>query len=85
MDYTITVTSTEEKALSTIAVDRVDWITNFTKERARIAKEEIINKLVAHCNANEIALAVGESAQVDQAFDLGIATAATSGEVTEGP
>ena len=41
-----------------------DWCDNAIHNRARIAQEEIIAKLVAHCNANSIALAVGTDAQV---------------------
>jgi hypothetical protein len=70
---TVTLTDTEEKAMSTITANIDDWITNAALNRARIAKEEIIADLIRHCNANDIALAVGEAAQVDQAFDLGVA------------
>jgi len=70
---TVTLTDTEEKAMSTITANIDDWITNAALNRARIAKEEIIADLIKHCNANDIALAVGEAAQVDQAFDLGVA------------
>ena len=70
MDYTITLTDTEKKSMGYIAVDVDAWITNAATNRARLAKEEIIDKLVAHCNANSIALAVGEDAQVTQAYDL---------------
>ena len=70
MDYTITLTDTEKKSMEYIAVDVDAWITNAATNRARKAKEEIIDKLVAHCNANSIALAVGEDAQVTQAYDL---------------
>ena len=72
MDYTITLTDTEKKSMEYIAVDVDDWITNAATNRARIAKEEIIDKLVTHCNANSIALAVGEDAQVTQAYDLNV-------------
>tara|TARA_R100001460_G_scaffold46837_2_gene84589 strand:+ start:985 stop:1242 length:258 start_codon:yes stop_codon:yes gene_type:complete len=72
MDYTITVTDTEKKALEYIANDVDEWITNAAQNRARIAKEEIITLLVAHCNANDIALEVGEDAQVTQAYSLGV-------------
>ena len=87
-DITITVTDTEMKSLEYVAVSPSDWIDNAAKNRARIAKEEIIAKLVAHCNANSIALAVGEDAQVTQAYDLGVVdtaanVAATSAEVPE--
>ena len=72
MDYTITLTATEQKAMEHVALDVDDWITNAATNRARIAVLEIIEKLVAHCNANEIALAVGQDAQVTQAYDLGV-------------
>lgn len=72
MDYTITLSDTEKKCMEYIAVDVDDWITNATTNRARIAKREIINKLVAHCNANNIAIATGEDAQVTQAYTLGV-------------
>jgi ribosomal protein L18E len=72
MDYTITLTETENKAMSAYAKDIDEWITNAAQNRARIAIEEIVSKVVAHCNENEIALAVGQAAQVQQAFDLGL-------------
>ena len=72
MDYTITLTDTEKKSMEYIAVDVAAWITSAATNRARIAKEEIIDKLVTHCNANSIALAVGEDAQVTQAYDLNV-------------
>jgi len=72
MEYTITLTDTEDKALSYASASAQDWIDNAAKNRARIAKLEIIAKLVAHCNENSVALAVGEDAQVTQAFDLGV-------------
>jgi len=71
-NYTVTLTDAEDKSLRYVAASAQDWIDNAAKYRARIAKEEIIAKLVAHCNANSIALAVGEDAQVTQAFDLGV-------------
>ena len=72
MDYTITVTDTEKKALEYIANDVDEWITNAAQNRARIAVEEIIALLVAHCNENNIQLAVGQDAQVTQAYSLGV-------------
>ena len=55
-----------------IAADVKDWIDNAATNRARIAKEEIIAINTKHCNANSIAIAVGEAAQVDQAYTLGL-------------
>ena len=71
-NITISITDTEQKALETVMVDISEWTDNAVTNRARIAKEEIINLLVAHCNANSIAIATGEDAQVTQAYDLGI-------------
>ena len=70
--YTVTLTTAEDKSLRYISASTQDWINNATKNRARIAKEEIIAKLVAHCNANSITIATGEDAQITQAFDLGV-------------
>ena len=72
MDYTITLTDTEQKSIEYIAVDVDAWITNAAQDRARIAKEEIIALNTAHCNANSIAIAVGADAQVTQAYSLGL-------------
>ena len=71
-DITISVTDTELKSLEYVALSPTEWADNAITNRARIAKEEIISLLVAHCNANDVALAVGEDAQVTQAFDLGV-------------
>ena len=73
-DITISITETEQKALETVMIDIQEWTDNAVTNRARIAKDEIISQLVAHCNANSIAIATGEEAQVTQAYDLGIAT-----------
>ena len=66
----VTVTDTELKCLEYAAASPQDWADNALTNRARIAKDEIIAALVAHCNANSVALAVGADAQVTQAFDL---------------
>ena len=72
MEYKIILTETEKLAMETITDNVFDWISNAATNRARIAKEEIISELIAHCNAKEIALAVGEAKQVQQAYDLKI-------------
>lgn len=41
MEYTITLTDAENKALAYVAVDPQDWIDNAVKERCRLAMEEI--------------------------------------------
>ena len=72
MDYTIKLSDTETKALEYVAYSNLDWIDNAAKNRARIAKNEIIALNTAHCNANSIAIAVGEDEQVAQAYSLGV-------------
>ena len=72
MNYTITLTDTEKKCMDYITADIDDWIKNAVNNRARLSKEEIISLNTAHCNANEIAIAVGGDAQVTQAYDLGV-------------
>ena len=81
---TIELTDTQNKSLEYAALSPQDWAENVVTNRARIAKDEIISLLVEHCNANEIALAVGEDAQVAQAYDLGVVkTAAQRQEESE--
>lgn len=71
-NITVTITDTEEKCLKYIASSEIDWLTNCAVNRARQAKENIINILIKHCNANEITIATGEEAQVNQAFSLNL-------------
>jgi tRNA(Ile)-lysidine synthase TilS/MesJ len=81
-DYTITLTDTEVKSLKTVMVNIDEWVTNAATNRARIAKKDIIAKLVEHCNANNIAIATGEDAQVTQAYTLNIVEEVTSDSST---
>ena len=69
---TIEVTETELKCIEYAAVSPQDWSDNAVTNRARIAGDEIVAALVAHCNENSIALAVGRDAQITQAFELGV-------------
>ena len=69
-NITVALTDTQNKCMEDAAADVQDWADNALHNRARIAQEEIIAALVAHCNANEIALATGADAQVAQAFEL---------------
>ena len=76
-DITISITDTEKKALEYAMVDISDWTDNAVTNQARIAKDEIISLLIAHCNANGVTIATGEAAQVTQAYTLGIVAKAT--------
>lgn len=69
---TVTLSEAENKALEYTAISVPDWVSNAAKNRSSKAKQEIISILVEHCNANNISLAVGEDAQITQAFDLGV-------------
>ena len=77
-DITITLTDTENKAMEWCVADVDDWITNAATNRARIATEEIVSLNMAYCNANDIAIGVGVTAQVEQAYNLGIVTTAAA-------
>ncbi len=80
-DYTVKLTDTEDKAMTYAALSTQDWVDNALKNRARIAKDEIIAANIAHCNANGIAIATGEDKQVEQAFTLKVVK--TAKEVNE--
>tara|TARA_B100000424_G_scaffold247895_1_gene220618 strand:- start:51 stop:314 length:264 start_codon:yes stop_codon:yes gene_type:complete len=80
MDYTITLTDTEKKSMEYLTSDVDEWITNAAQNRARIAKDEILAANTAYCNANSIAIAVGEDAQVTQAFNVGAVKTAAKRE-----
>jgi len=77
-DITTTLTETQQKCMEYAAVSVQDWADNALTNRARIAKDEIIAALVAHCNANDIAIATGEDAQVTQAYDLEVVKTAAA-------
>ena len=52
MDYTITLTDTEQKAMEYCAADVDGWISNAAHNRARIAIDEIVSLNTTYCNAN---------------------------------
>ena len=76
----VTVSDIQVKCLEYAALSVQDWCDNAIHNRARVAQDEIIAKLVEHCNANEIALAVGTEAQVAQAFELKVVDTAQNVE-----
>lgn len=80
----IEVTDTELKCMEYCAVSPQEWADNAVTNRARIAGDEIISIVVAHCNENSIALAVGRDAQIQQAFDLGVVQTAEQRNVESG-
>ena len=72
MNYTVTLTETEKKALEYIAYDPDEWIKSAATNRANKAIKEFIEKNTTYCNEKSIAIAVGEDAQVTQAYTLGV-------------
>lgn len=52
MEYTISLTDAENKALAYVSYDPQEWIQNAASERARIAMEEIFQLEVARMLAD---------------------------------
>ena len=77
---TIEITDTELKCMEYAALSPQDWADNAVTNRARIAGDEIVAALVAHCNANELAIATGRDAQIAQAFELGVVRTAAEAQ-----
>ena len=76
----VTVTDTQVKCLEYAALSVQEWCDNAIHNRARVAQQEIVAKLVAHCNENNIAIATGADAQVAQAYELKVVDTAQNVE-----
>ena len=72
MNYTITLSVAEDKALSYAAFSQQDWIDNAVHERARIAIDEIVGVFVQYCLDNNMAMPTSREEMVEAAFDMGI-------------
>ena len=79
---TVTITDTELKGLEAVAVDPQEWANNAVQNRARKSIANICASLLQHCNENDIALAVGQDAQVTQAYELGVVKKAENTDFT---
>lgn len=66
----ITLTDIQVKCLEYSAYSVQDWCNNAIHNRAKMAQDEILAKLFAHCNAKGIAIETGVDKQVSQAFTL---------------
>jgi hypothetical protein len=44
MDYTVTLTDAEDKALGIVAISQQEWIDNAVHNRCRIAMDEIVEQ-----------------------------------------
>ena len=58
MDYTVTLTEAESKAMEYVAADVQDWIDNAATNRARIAIDEICDPYVKYKLDNNEAITV---------------------------
>tara|TARA_B100000902_G_scaffold395510_1_gene454242 strand:+ start:1862 stop:2128 length:267 start_codon:yes stop_codon:yes gene_type:complete len=67
-----TITDTDYKVFEYITDDPVGWTFGAIDNRLQVAKKIILQLIQQHCNENEIALAVGEEAQILQAFELDV-------------
>ena len=73
MDYTITLTEAEQKAMEYIAADVDEWITNAATNRARIAIDEICDLYVKHkLDNNEAITATNKPDMVLAAYEEGL-------------
>jgi hypothetical protein len=73
MDYTVTLTEAETKAMEYVAADVQDWIDNAATNRARIAIDEICDLYVKHkLDKNEAITATNKPDMVLAAYEEGL-------------
>jgi hypothetical protein len=84
MDYTITLTEAEQKAMEYIAADVDFWITNVATNRARIAIDEICDLYVkTKLESNQPITVINKDDMVLAAYEEGLVkTAAQRNEET---
>lgn len=70
--YTITTTDHDEKCLNYGVVGIQTWIDNAVATQILISQQQIIAQNTEHCNNNAIAIGVGVTAQVSQAYTLNV-------------
>ena len=70
--YTITTTDHDEKCLNYGIVGIQTWLDNAVANQIAVSQREIIAKNTEHCNANGVAIGVGVTAQVAQAYTLNV-------------
>ena len=71
-NITLTIEAHKLKALESEFPDVTAFFQNFVEHRYMLREKEILNKLIKHCNENDIALATGVIAQIDQAYELNL-------------
>lgn len=70
-NYTINLSSAEDKALSFAALSQNEWIQNAIHERCRVAIEEIVGITVQKCLETNTSIPGSKDAMVDLAFEKG--------------
>ena len=70
--YTVELNEKQKRALEYAVYDINEWIVNAAQVRSRVATSEIVEIVTEYCNKNEIAIPVGELAQVEKAYELEI-------------
>ena len=75
-EYKVTTSDHDERCLNYGMVGIQTWIDNAVATQIRISQQEIIKINMEHCNENGITIGVGVTAQVEQAYTLGIVTTA---------
>jgi len=69
MNYTITLTEAQDKALSFIAAENKYWIENIVHERCRVAIDEIVKICVEKCLENNIQIPASKEEMVILSFN----------------
>jgi len=79
MDYTVTLTEAQRKALEYIALDASEWINNAAISRSNNAVDEICAIYTNHkLNNNEAITVVGKDAMVLAAYSEGLVQSAAT-------
>ena len=71
MEYTITLTETEDKALSYASVSQQDWINSAVYNRCRIAIDEIVDIYTKRALDEGVQIPATRELIVDDAFTRG--------------
>lgn len=71
MDYTITLTQAQDKALSYVAVSQQEWLENAALDRCRIAIDEIVKICVDKCLETNTQIPGSKDDMVLLAFEQG--------------
>ena len=76
-NITLKIDAHKLKALESEFPDVTAFFQNFVEHRYMLREKEILNKLIEHCNENDVTIATGVSSQIDQAYTLKIISKAT--------